>query len=214
MKRKIISIFLALAISIVLLLTAVAPAMAAKPLEKNDNKPVAWVDSEINYAAPEHARHSLSAKLLADGSVVGHLNYGNGPDIGKGYEIEGFSMFTNSLVFPGIDPNLYSNFWYDEVNGAAMADIKVFIWMDVPGVYTGPLLYRYQIADYGEPGKKDWARHWYWLGDFSSGSWVPDFSGWFIPYLHGNAQVHLPNGNEDVTPEPADWNPSQVPPSE
>jgi hypothetical protein len=203
--RKLYPILLAFILSLAMLAATVMPVFAEKPAEPNPNQAVARVDSEINYAAsmkPDgHPRHSLTARLFSDGSIAGHLIYGVGQEIGTGFETEW-----------GVFPTGISNFWYDEVNGAAMADIKVFIWMDVPGVYTGPLLYRYQIADYGEPGKKDWVRHWYWMGDEHGGFWVPEFGGEYVPYLHGNAQVHLPTDNPDVTPEPYGWDPSQIPP--
>ncbi len=224
--RKLYLVLLAITLSVAMLVISVIPVIAAKAANPNDNQPVAWASSEFNignldlpFAGGKHLRHSLKAILLGDGSVVGHYNYGVGQAHGEGcdlvvlnYPIGMFPDLNDTPLWGYYIPNLYSNFWYDEIIGAAMADIKVCTWIDNdPAVPEGyPLIIRYQFADYGEPGTSDWQRVWYfdWFGWY----WEPMYgTDYCIPYYYGNAKVQLPKGNIDVTLPPGDWDPFNLP---
>jgi len=216
-----------------MLAASVVPVFAGEPKDPNPNQPVAWVSSEFNvgnlklaFAQESHQRASIKATLHADGSVVGQFNYGIGEAHGKGCDLV---IYDSPIgMFPDINdtpvwglyiPNLYSNFWYDETIGAAMADIKVCTWVDnnptVPEGY--PVILRYQIADYGEPGTRDWQRVWVfnWFTDESDPTfftWIPNYGlDYCVPYYYGNAKVQLPKGNIDVTLPPGDWDPFNLP---
>jgi hypothetical protein len=129
MKRKIISIFLALAFSIVLLLTTGVPVMAAKPEENNGIKPVAW----INYSGAsgvidgkDHMFSSIVVKKLSDGTTVGHFIMQEE----RGSRVE--------------EVNVVDSYFHEEANGIKVADLLTesdgwYIW--------------WTLSDAGEPGR-------------------------------------------------------------
>jgi hypothetical protein len=64
---------------------------------------------------------------------------------------------------------------------------------------------RFQIADYGEPGKNDWHRAWlcvYYDPVTEFEVWIPMFDNYSVPYDNGNAKI---GGNMEITGPPADW---------
>ena len=191
--RKLVIIVSSLTLVFILLMSVGMPVMAAKPEEKNDNKPVAWVTASINTGAfmEEHARHSITVKLLADGNTVGHLNGQTG------------QMMTHSVGF--WQGRTYFWTWNDEDTQIKMADFIEFFYSPE---YEMNLAIRFQIADYGEPGKNDWHRAWIFLGWDPTGVelWMPLFDGYLVPYDNGNAKI---GGNMGEHPD--DWDATALP---
>ncbi|HEY96193.1 MAG TPA: hypothetical protein G4O15_14790 [Dehalococcoidia bacterium] len=186
--RKLVIIVSSLTLVVILLMSMSMPVMAAKSEEKNDNKPVAWVTASINTGAfmEEHARHSITVKLLTDGSTVGHLNGQTGVNI------------THSVGF--WQGRTYFWTWNDEDTQVKMADFIEFVYSTE---YEMNLAIRFQIADYGEPGKNDWHRAWIWLGYHpvtGAEVWMPLFDGYLVAYDNGNAKIHGTMGDP-----PDDW---------
>jgi hypothetical protein len=181
--------------------------MAVKPEEKNENKPVAWVTASINVGAAfkqndEHPRHSLTVKLLTDGTTVGQLIGEVGQSRMYSMEVPPWGTFP-----PGLGQTYFWD-WYDGDNLVKMADFTVFVY--VPN-YGGPVPLRYQIADYGEPGKNDWHRIWIVMPNPNPPGppiLIPLWDGNAIPYANGNAKIH---GDMDITGPPSDWDENNLP---
>ena len=140
--RKLIIIMSSLTLVIILLTSIGIPVMAAKPEEKNGNKPIAWVNfTGAGCGGGMNPGHSLmdtyplpqgqfSVKLLSDLSVKGHLR----------------------LRFLGFEKDnpIREMIWepvgacFDEDNGALIADILA--------KGTDLLYWSLHIEDNGEPG--------------------------------------------------------------
>ena len=189
--KKLYIISLALVLSTVMLITAVIPTMAAKPIDTK--QPVAWIDIADNNSRAfsdsgiNKSMFTLSVKLLVDNSIVGT------------YKLHDFT--TGTKAWDVIDPYTgsgetfwWANFWYDEETGARMADVAFWAyWDNYPEWPASPL--RIVVADYGEPGQQDWYRWWNW--NPAANDWSPLFEGKAITITSGNAQIHwnVPDGN-------------------
>ena len=202
--RKLVIIVSSLTLVFILLMSMGMPVMAAKPEEKNDNKPVAWVDANINYASfmEPHSRHSLNVKYLVDGSTVGQVVGGSGQNRMYSTELPGLGTFVPGMTY----------FWdwtYPDGTYVKFAQFCVILYIPT---YGGEAPCIYQIADYGESGRNDWHRV-FTLNeelyiDFGIYVWEPMWGPFAVPYYGGNAKIHgdltitgPPQGNLWTPPE-------------
>jgi hypothetical protein len=182
MKKLYITLF-ALTLSIVMLVTAVAPAMATKPEDPCNNKPVAWVSwgGSNSRVKDEFGQAQLSFLIqqLKDKTTVGHMSYQD--------RITGVNTYYNIL----------DSFFY-ETDGVKVAEI----FTSTPyGVYT--MFSWWILTDGGEPGAtKDGFQlyasfvpvfipiipDWTPPGPPESG-WIPLQDQDWIP--GGNIQIHI-----------------------
>ncbi len=184
--RKLYLVLLALTLSAVLLIISAMPVFAEKPTTLPDNKPVAWVDSEINtnQSAMDvgiKTSHSLHVRLLADGTVEGVVEYHNYLTKEKGH----FTSFDQTLTR-----------FYELPDGAKVAEVVALIPMD--GQPDGHI--KYLIVDYGEPSTNDWHKVYAWLPDFGYPApyWYSEFGPDPIPYK-GDEDKPIYSGNAKVT---------------
>ena len=160
-----------------MLVTAVAPAMAAEPVDPGDNKPVAWVswggsNSRVKDDETNQAQLSFLVQQLKDGTTVGHMRYQD--RVSEYY----FSY------------DILDSYFY-EIDGVKIAEI----FTSAPdGVYT---MYNWWIlTDGGEPGA---TKDGFQLYASFIPSWTPPgppTTGWYrlqnqdwIP--GGNIQIHI-----------------------
>ena len=179
--RKLLIIVSSLTLVFVLLMSMSMPVMAAKPEEKNDNKPVAWVNGAScsnNGLLPVVILSSaISVKYLSDGTTVGkvvaRIQYRDVPLP---------DMISKSKTFD-----------QDETYWWRVGDSKYFqfVLIDSTGV-----MYRLTLVDAGE-GKNSAPDKIFWEVNVGSPA-VPDWESFFgnpepLPVPNGNNQIHLPD---------------------
>ena len=183
MKKLYITLF-ALTLSVVMLVTAVAPAMAAEPVDPGDNKPVAWVswggsNSRVKDDETNQAQLSFLVQQLKDGTTVGHMSY------------------QDRVTGEHTSYDILDSFFY-ETDGVKVAEI----FTSTPyGVYT--MFGWWILTDGGEPGAaKDGFQ--LYASFIPNGiplipAWTPPgppATGWY-PFQNqdwipgGNIQVHI-----------------------
>ncbi len=167
---------IALTLSIVMMVTAVASAMAAEPEDPGDNKPVAWVswggsNSKVKDEFNQ-AQLSFLVQQLKDGTTVGHMSYQD--------RVTG--KYTSYAI---LDSYFY------ETDGVKVAEIFTSAHYDAYTMFNWWIL-----TDGGEPGA---AKDGFQLYASFISTWTPPgppTTGWYtlrnqdwIP--GGNIQIHI-----------------------
>jgi len=173
--------------------------MAAKPEEKNDNKPVAWVtwagsNGKAKDVMPQgHMVGKFHVKKLSDGSVVGdaHIKYLDGEFT---YEYE-----------------LYDAYFATE-NGTNVAYLLVTVEGPWPGFGTANITMCWRFVDGGEPakGNGEFRNYFYAVPNIDplTALWPPEtgldfFTPPWIPFfpptgLGANVQIKITDAYYDL----------------
>ena len=149
--RKLYVGLLGSTVSVILLLSAVAPVFAGEP-RGDSNPPVIWVESTINTGGDllptMHTNHAMTVRMLRDGTVFGNVEnhfFTSGVDNGEG-------------EYPGLGTFFDCHFWQE--GGAKFAEICVVLVNKETG---NPVVVKYLICDNGKTGENDWHSVWAWM---------------------------------------------------